>query len=415
MNLTADTVAALTLGDKKDVIYFDDELTGFGFRLRLGAGGRVLKSWVAQYRALGSTRRVRLRADVLSAAQARQEAKRVLARATLGQDPQGDKAKQRQSDKLKVKPLVEEYLEEMRTQVRRKNNSLRRPATLREMTRYLLTGPYFRALHYVPVANVEPKDVAACLRSIRRQSSETTESLARSKLNSFFVWCMHEGYASSNPVITTRKPQRPPERERVLTDQELVDVWNACGEPELGELGKILRLNILIPARRSEIGGMRWSELDFDKGIWTLPGGRSKNHRPVAYPLMEKASQIIRSVPRRMGRDQLFGERAEGFTSWGKYKALLDARLTTVKPWLIHDIRRSVATKMADDVNIEPHHIEAILNHQSGHKAGPAGIYNRSNYEKQVRTALALWADHVRSLVEGGERKVLTFAPESVS
>jgi hypothetical protein len=50
-----------------------------------------------------------------------------------------------------------------------------------------------------------------------------------------------------------------------------------------------------------------------------------------------------------------------------------------------------------------------ILNHQSGHKRGPAGIYNRSSCEREVRAALALWADHVRSLVEGDERKVLPF------
>ena len=54
-----------------------------------------------------------------------------------------------------------------------------------------------------------------------------------------------------------------------------------------------------------------------------------------------------------------------------------------------------------------PHIIEAVLNHHSGHRSGVAGIYNRSNYEREVRAALALWADHIRSVVDGGERKVL--------
>jgi hypothetical protein len=49
--------------------------------------------------------------------------------------------------------------------------------------------------------------------------------------------------------------------------------------------------------------------------------------------------------------------------------------------WRLHDIRRSVATGMAE-IGIQPHtHIvEAVLNHISGHKAGVAGIYNRATY-----------------------------------
>jgi hypothetical protein len=66
------------------------------------------------------------------------------------------------------------------------------------------------------------------------------------------------------------------------------------------------------------------------------------------------------------------------------------------------------------DLGVAPHIIETILNHQSGHRAGVAGIYNRSSYEREVRTALALWADHVHTLVEGGERKVIAFERPAV-
>jgi hypothetical protein len=77
---------------------------------------------------------------------------------------------------------------------------------------------------------------------------------------------------------------------------------------------------------------------------------------------------------------------------------------------VLHDIRRTVATKMAD-LGVQPHVIEQVLNHVSGHKAGVAGIYNRSSYEREVKTALAMWADAVRALAEGGERKVIPMQP----
>jgi integrase len=115
-----------------------------------------------------------------------------------------------------------------------------------------------------------------------------------------------------------------------------------------------------------------------------------------------------------VGRDQLFGERSDlGFTQWVAKRD--DARLgESVKPWTLHDLRRTCATGMAD-IGVQPHIIEAMLNHVSGHKVGVAGIYNRSSYEREVRNALALWADHVRAIVEGGARRVLPFQPSTAT
>ena len=76
----------------------------------------------------------------------------------------------------------------------------------------------------------------------------------------------------------------------------------------------------------------------------------------------------------------------------------------------IHDLRRSVATRMAD-LGVQPHVIEADVEPPERPQGGPAGIYNRSTYANEVRAALLLWEDHVRTLVEGGERKILPYTP----
>jgi hypothetical protein len=84
-------------------------------------------------------------------------------------------------------------------------------------------------------------------------------------------------------------------------------------------------------------------------------------------------------------------------------KCLLDASLAAagakLEPWTLHDLRRIVATGMAE-LGVAPHVIEAILNPVSGHKAGVAGIYNRATYEKEKRAALVMWANHVTAAVE---------------
>jgi hypothetical protein len=57
------------------------------------------------------------------------------------------------------------------------------------------------------------------------------------------------------------------------------------------------------------------------------------------------------------------------------------------------------------EIGVMPHVIEAVLNHTGGHKAGVAGIYNRASYEKEKRTALGMWADHVLTAVEDRPEK----------
>jgi integrase len=234
------------------------------------------------------------------------------------------------------------------------------------------------------------------------ENGSITASRARIALSGFYVWAIGQGLVEANPVIGTTRPQEAKPRERVLDDDELAQVWKASGDDAFG---KVIRLLILTGARRAEVGGMRWSELDFEHGTWVIPAERVKNGRQHTLPLTPLAVSIIESVPRRVGRDHLFGTRSNGGLSHWHAKAELDQRLT-IKPWRVHDLRRTLATRLCD-LGIAPHVVEQILNHQSGHRAGIVGVYNKSRYEREVVTALSMWTDHIRTLVDGGERKVL--------
>jgi integrase len=82
-------------------------------------------------------------------------------------------------------------------------------------------------------------------------------------------------------------------------------------------------------------------------------------------------------------RPSLFGEGQGPFQGWSKARAGLDRRAAAaghpLAPWRLHDLRRTVATRLAE-LGVQPHVIEAVLNHVSGHQAGVAGIYNRVLY-----------------------------------
>jgi integrase len=385
---------------RTDEICWDAELEGFGLRLRRRRDGGLLRNWVAQYRADGHTRRVTIgSADKIVPVQAREAARKLLARVELGHDPQAEKAAKRLQAARTVRSVIDGYLDAKQGELR--------PESFR-VTKLYLAGAYFRPLHPMAVTAVTRTDVATCIRGIVRKHSGPTAAAARRALSAFFAWSIAEGLLGdgANPVDGSHRPADPAPRERVLTPAELVLVWNCAG---VDEFGKIIRLLILLGSRRAEVGGMAWSEFDRDVGTWTLPAERSKNHRPHTITLPPAALAIIETVP-RCSRDQLFGVRAgEGFSSWSRCKHELDRRLAgRVKPWRIHDIRRTVATRMADDVGIEPHVIEGLLNHYSGHRSGIAGIYNLAKYEIAVASALRRWSEYLGALTEGRESNVVS-------
>jgi integrase len=390
MRLTKATIAALVLpAGKSDHIAWDDELKGFGLRLR--ASGQHV--WVCQYQIGPQQRRLTLGSvHLFSPEEARRWAKEQLAKARLGQDPQAAKRLAKAAAKVTLAAVSENYLKAKQPRLR--------PKTYAETKRYLTQ--HWRPLHKLPIDKISRKDVSACLSTIK-QRGDTAAVRARVALSALYVWAIGEGIADNNPVIGTNAPAIPQRRERVLSDAEIIEVWNAC---QSDDYGRIVRLLLLTGARRSEVGGMQWSELDPEAGTWTIPGARTKNKRAHVLPLPPMAWQIVREVHPRLDVDHLFGRGVHGYNGWAMSAAAMKKRMRALPAWTLHDLRRTVATGMAD-LGILPHVVEQILNHQSGHRAGIGGVYNRSVYANEVRNALARWADHVRSLVEGSERKIV--------
>src|SRR5262249_10288878 len=191
MKLDAKTISGLSLpAGKADTIHFDSALPGFGFRLR-ASGDDIRKSWIAQYRRAGATRRMLLgSAEVLSADQARAAAKKGLAAVALGEDPQAAKTARRSADKFTFAALAEEFLAVKETTFK--------PRTLTETRRYL-RGPYFKQLHAMPADTVSRKDIAARLLVITRESGVTTALRVRSVVSELFSWAMGQGLCEANP------------------------------------------------------------------------------------------------------------------------------------------------------------------------------------------------------------------------
>jgi integrase len=217
---------------------------------------------------------------------------------------------------------------------------------------------------------------------------------------------MKEGLCEANPVLATNDPTEGMQpRDRVLNDDEVRAIWNACEEDDGG---RIIKLLLLTGCRREEIGGLKWSEVNLDTSLLTIPGTRTKNHRTLELTLPDVATDILRSVPRQEDRDFIFGRFGGAFSGWSAAKLRLDARIAMAagKPiaaWRLHDLRRTMRTNLGK-LGVRPDIAELAINHVQG---GVQAIYDRYRYQREIAAALALWADRVLAIAEGRESNVV--------
>ena len=110
-------------------------------------------------------------------------------------------------------------------------------------------------------------------------------------------WAIGRGIIERSPCEDVAAPSPENKRERVLDDLEIKLVWEAATALDW-PFGPIVKLLLLTGARRDEVAGMRWSELDLNARTWTIPSARSKNNRAHGIPLSDAAMAILESLPR---------------------------------------------------------------------------------------------------------------------
>ena len=389
MKLTRPLVANLRAPKGKEIMVWDDDVPGFGVRVR---DTKKSASYFFQYRIGAKQRRMNLgRCSAIDPSVARKQAAKLHADVVHGKDPAGAKAENRSRASETFGQCVETFLKWQGPQVR--------DTTFADIQRHLRKN--LSPLHGLHIANVDRRAIAKQLSDLATiapvQANRTRASLSR-----FFNWAMGEGLADSNTAQLTNKLDEGGARDRVLSEKEIKSIWAALPANDFGD---ILRLLLLTGQREREIADLRWDEIDFERGVIELPGERTKNHRRHIVPLSATARAILQARLRQQDRELVFGNGEGGFSGWSKAKTRLDDAVK-IPPWRIHDLRRTCATQMAE-LGVQPHVIEAVLNHVSGHKAGVAGSYNRASFEAEKTTALTLWADHVAAIAAGRKAKVV--------
>jgi integrase len=345
------------------------------------------RSWSVRYRFNGATRNLTLD-GFPPLAQARIAATKALAEVAQGKDPAAAKQEVRRTDRVRGGgDTVEHWASlfvERHAKKHTRANSWRQ--TVHVFDDYVLPAWRGRRIH-----DIRRRDVRELLEGVA-EDKPIMANRAHGVLSKFFKWVCARDDELTSPVIGVERPAPENVRERVLDDSELAQLWKAL-DAIGGPTAAAVQVLMLTGQRRNEIALLKRSEVK--GGVLELPAARMKGKQSHTVPLSDQAAAIIAAQP-HIG-DLVFVHSSPHFD---RLKREIDARMGDVPKWVIHDIRRSVASGMAR-IGIALPTIEKILAHRKGTFAGVVGVYQRHTFEREMADALRAWTNHVEDLVAG--------------
>lgn len=371
INLTDVSIRALPSPYNGQTTYWDANLPGFGVRVSQGG----TKTFVVVYGV--ERRRFTLgRFPVISLKQARDEGRRLQAGLTLG------------LIEKRPSPLYTDARDLFLAACAQKN----RPRTVTDYHRLLSRHLAFGRKRLTEISRT---DIQVKLDRLKHVPAEQRYVFVVAKI--FFNWAVREEHVDASPIASMQAPSRPAVRERVLRKEELAEIFRKAADRPW-PYGPIVQLLILTGQRRGEIAALRWSWIDQNERLVTMPASFTKNHRTHRLPYGDRVAGIFATLPKF--DDFVFpgrNEKVPHFNGWSKCKRQFDETLEDVEPYVLHDLRRTFSSTMAQ-LGTPIHVTEKLLNHVSGTISGVAAIYNRHTYVDEMRSAIAAYDDHLGQL-----------------
>lgn len=403
-------LASLKLEDsRKDRLVFDSACPGLGVRIT-AKGTRV---FLAQWTDPATKHKLREPLGVwgnITIDQAREAVRARLGAVAKGVDPKVERDRRRAEAEreraeaaLTFDALIDEWAALHLAQRRERYRT--------EAVRAIRFA--FPELLKRPAARITRSDAVNGLDRLVKAGKPIMAGRTLAYARAAFQWAHKRGKVPANPFQGLPISTGTTARERALNDAEIAEVW-AAAETLGYPFGPFFQLAMLTMQRRTEVAGMRWSEIADDISQWTLSGSRMKSGRPHDVHLPEAARAILRQILRIEGCDYVFS--TTGLTpisGISKAKEMLDAAIiraraevaakagqipASLKPWRIHDLRRtgvSVLARLGFDSIVA----DKLLAHQPAKLLGVAAVYQRHDFARERAAALDAWAVHVTGRV----------------
>jgi integrase len=233
-------------------------------------------------------------------------------------------------------------------------------------------------------------------------------------LRKAFRWWAARDDQFSPPIVPGMARTKPKERarSRVLSDQEIRDVWKALDTARVPKpFPAMVRALLLTCQRRDEVSRMAWSEIDGD--TWEIPAERYKTGQPNAVALTEAVRAVLR-IPKKSGF-VFTSDGAHPLSGFSKAKARLNDEIGRIRKeegrepmpgWTLHDLRRTGRSLMSR-AGVPADHAERVLGHVIG---GVRGTYDRHSYLNEKRVALERLAALVEKILNPTSGRVVHFS-----
>jgi integrase len=223
-------------------------------------------------------------------------------------------------------------------------------------------------------------------------------------LNGFFQWALSQDHIEVNPMAGLTSYGRSPPRKRVLEVQEIEALWRWLATDDMPpEPADVLRLQLCLGARCSEVGGMRVEEFDTKTWLWTLPAERSKNKRERVTPIVGIAREILsRRIGKTLGGHLFLTDTGRWLASMHVGHFLLN-HVPPIAKFGTHDLRRTVATEMAEALSISLDAIARVIGHMAGSASTRTLVshYVSAHFIAEKTNALLAWDNRLRSIIDG--------------
>lgn len=352
------------------------------------------------------TRRVIGKVGDMSLATARAKAREWRELIAASKDPAEHEAAEKRAAALRRADSFEDVAKRYLERYVRGPERKRGPMRTAHDTEYAINRWLLPRWGTLPITSITPDHVKELCEDFERRGIVAHARNVFAIARGLFKWAVGKRYydLAHNPCDGLEPGKLIGEvqaRKRVLDDAEIRAFWKACetlGYP----YRDLLRLVLLTGCRREEMAEAAWREIDLAGKTFTLPPERFKSDRTHIVPLSDQALAILRQAPRFTG-DYVFTTTAgkkpvDGFS---KAKLRLDGAMqailgeTKLAPWTIHDLRRTVRTRLSE-LRIQPIVAEAVIGHSL---PGLLGVYDQHAYLDEKRDALQRWADHLSKII----------------
>jgi integrase len=265
--------------------------------------------------------------------------------------------------------------------------------SIAQITRHLNTHIY-PAWADRAFLDIRRSDVAALLDRVQDNHGARAADYVLAITRGIMNWFATRNDDFTPPIVRgmQRRPSHVKARARILDDDEIRHIWTAA--ETAGSFGAIVRLCLLTAQRSRKVAVMKWADISPD-GEWTIPAESREKNTAGSLMLPKAAFDIIRARPQIGDNPHVFAGRFRNgpFDSFGPAKGKFDAKLGTMSPWVVHDLRRTARSVMSR-AGIRPDIAERVMGHAI---AGVEGVYDRHSYAAEKADAL----ERLAALIDG--------------